>query len=280
MATPFTPRTPRGPRRRRIRRGPVLGSLFLTLVSACGASTEQQLAAVDAQRSGATIDEVASTDAGRSVGSPDSVNPPGAATTPEVSSAARRAPAPSTPATPATRPTTTTRPPATSQAAPTTAAPTTAAPAAPSVFDATSEVVVSFSYAASGGRMKNPFVAVWIEDAAGNPVRTLDVSYEQGKGVRWLPDLKRWYRSYGNTDAGYSVSSATRLPGDYSFVWDGRDDTGALVPTGSYYVNVESAREHGPYQLVRAGIALDGSPFDQLLGSDGELSNVTATLRA
>ena len=71
------------------------------------------------------------------------------------------------------------------------------------------------------------------------------------------PDLRRWYHDGwrlwkgGGPDLITTVSSATRMPGRYSLVWNGRDDRGRPVPQGTYVVNLETAREHGPYTLAQ-----------------------------
>ena len=86
-----------------------------------------------------------------------------------------------------------------------TASPTTGSPTGATLaLNAAQELQVSFSYVASAtggpggkagpGGVKNPYVAVWIEDAAAKAVRTLFLSFERGKGDKWLPELKRWYR--------------------------------------------------------------------------------------
>ena len=109
-----------------------------------------------------------------------------------------------------------------------------------------------------GGRYARPYVALWVEDAEGFPVRTLLLWLLQGdKGLRWLPDLRRWHRSdqmRSLVDARNlvsTVSAATRPPGKYSAVWDGKDDQGQFVKPGRYTVYLEASREHGTYQLMR-----------------------------
>ncbi|MPY65351.1 DUF2271 domain-containing protein [Deinococcus sp. SDU3-2] len=130
---------------------------------------------------------------------------------------------------------------------------------------------ITFSVAtAASGRVKRPYVAVWIEDSAGKPVRTLSLWVQTtGRGPRWIPDLRRWYR--GNSDLLDTVSSATRNPGTYAVAWDGKTDRGAVAPRGDYYVCIESAREHGPYSLVREKVTLGASAFKKDLGTDGDI---------
>ena len=166
-----------------------------------------------------------------------------------------------------------------SSAAPASAAPVTASGAP---FDATKEVAVAFKYVAvaSIGRMPNPYVAVWIENAAGAAVRSISLNYQAGRGDRYLPDLTRWFRTAKATAAVETISSATRVPGAYKIVWDGMDDKHAPVPQGDYFVCVEAARERGPYELVREQVTIGNAPFMKSLVAKGELQDVTVELRA
>ncbi len=146
-----------------------------------------------------------------------------------------------------------------------------------------SEMTVAFSYDASssGGRVQNPYVAVWIEDADGELVQTLSVWWMQGsKGSRWLSDLRRWSTVDGSDDTLDAVSGATRTPGDYALAWDGTDLDGDLVSQGTYYLCIEAAREHGPYSLVREAVAIGDASFTTGLTADGEIAGVQVTFDA
>ena len=105
---------------------------------------------------------------------------------------------------------TTQAPPATTQPAVTTS---TVSQATAAALPA-SEMSIAFSYAASSGsRVRNPYVAVWIEDADGELVETVALWYLQSrKGQRWLSDLRRWYLVDGSDATIDTVSSATRTP--------------------------------------------------------------------
>ena len=129
-----------------------------------------------------------------------------------------------------------------------------------------------------GRRYKRPYVAVWIEDRDGYPVKTLILWVQStGKGPRWIPDLKRWYRSdrvrklAEETDLVELVSEATRKPGKHSVVWKGKDNTGKLVAPGDYTVYVEAAREHGTYQLLRKKVTIGKKPFAEEFDSNVEI---------
>ncbi|GGL12541.1 DUF2271 domain-containing protein [Deinococcus radiotolerans] len=130
---------------------------------------------------------------------------------------------------------------------------------------------VTFTVATKAtGRVKRPFVAVWIEDEAGNTVRNLTVWVQQSRlNPRWLSELRRWYR--GNADQLETVSSATRNPGTYAVAWDGKTDKGALASQGTYYVCVEAAREHGPYSLVREKVTVGATSFKKALTADNDI---------
>jgi hypothetical protein len=132
---------------------------------------------------------------------------------------------------------------------------------------------INFEITAPGGlRYRPPYVAVWLENAQGAQIHTLALWFEQSnKGSRWLNELKRWYRS-GKLES--TTSSPTRLPGKYSLVWDGKDDKGNLVSQGEYYVCIEMAREHGPYQLFREKLNLTSSALKQSFTPNGELKTV------
>ena len=151
-------------------------------------------------------------------------------------------------------------------------------------WNAADELAVSFTTqpGSSGfGRVQRPYVAVWIEDSAGKPIRTLSLwMLTPPRGTRYLQDLTRWY-SAASADSAMlpTTTSPTPTPGSYTVVWDGKTDKGVLAAQGDYFVCVESAREHGPYSLVRSKVSVSGTPFKQKLGSDSEIKDVSVELR-
>jgi thiamine biosynthesis lipoprotein len=147
------------------------------------------------------------------------------------------------------------------------------------------ELAVNFEIALiAGARVHRPFIAVWIEDEKGKPVRNLSVWFNRD---RWLNELKQWYRYYAetfNADGNKlraSVSSATRSPGKYSLKWDGKDDAGTDVNPGKYTVVIEAAREHGTYQLMKQPIEITKKPVPQSINLAGnvEISAASIELR-
>jgi hypothetical protein len=150
----------------------------------------------------------------------------------------------------------------------------------------TMELSIDFEVIAPNtGRYKRPYIAVWIEDTSGFPIRTLALWLQSGKGKRWWPDLRRWYKNEQSRKSQYGgdlislVSGPTRLPGKYNVVWDGINDAGYVVALGDYYVCVESAREHGPYLLIREKITLGAEGINATFAGSDELGNVNVNYR-
>lgn len=103
----------------------------------------------------------------------------------------------------------------------------------------------------------NPYVAIWIEDAAGKVVANLDAWYDvdmrgEEAGTKWLPDLRTWWRRAGRslTMPVNGVSGPTQPPGRYTLRFpEGARPLGRLAP-GAYRLRVEAAREVGGRELV------------------------------
>lgn len=145
------------------------------------------------------------------------------------------------------------------------------------------ELAVNFELAAiAGGRARRPFVAIWIEDKDGFPLRTVALWYNGG---RWLPDLRSWYHADQLREMAEggalpaSVSSATRPAGRYTVKWDGKDRQGRLVPPGTYTVGIEVAREHGTHQLLRHEVAWGSEAQRVELPANVELAAVSIECR-
>ena len=148
--------------------------------------------------------------------------------------------------------------------------------AEPGQWDPDYELTVSLELARiEGARARRPYVAVWIEDKNKFPVRTLGLWLQK---PRWLPELRAWNRddriraAAEHRDITASVSSATRPPGKYTLKWDGKDNAGKLVKAGTYTVNIEAAREHGTYQILRQEMEFQGTPKQIDLKGGTEIS--------
>ena len=61
--------------------------------------------------------------------------------------------------------------------------------------------------------------------------------------------------------------------------WDGKDDLGKPLPPGNYTVFIETAREHGTRQLIRARVTLGAEPFTQTLPGNIEIKSATLEYR-
>ena len=75
-----------------------------------------------------------------------------------------------------------------------------------------------------------------------------------------------------------SVSSsprATRAPGVYEIVWDGRDTAGKPVPAGTYRIVLETAQEFGNYAKRAAPIVCGATPATGSLLKSVNFENVT-----
>jgi thiamine biosynthesis lipoprotein len=131
-----------------------------------------------------------------------------------------------------------------------------------------------------GFRSHRPYVATWIEDKDGKPVRTLGLWVKQPRGRKWLGELRRWVHDNGGGGSLVdTLSGATRAAGVYSLTWNGRDDAGKPVELGQYFVCVEAAREHGSYQLIRTPFTFNARPFSADLGGNEEVKKVAIAYR-
>jgi hypothetical protein len=135
-------------------------------------------------------------------------------------------------------------------------------------------------------RVHRPYVAIWIEDKDGKPVRTISLWVQTTRrGPKWIPDLRRWYRGEQDRakanggDLVATTSSATREAGHYTIVWDGKNDKGAYVEQGEYYICIEAAREHGTYQLIREKAKFVNKAFTQKFSGNVEISGASIELR-
>lgn len=141
--------------------------------------------------------------------------------------------------------------------------------------------------AAEGGRYRRPYIAIWVEDSKGFPVRNLLLWVSQGGSgpFQWLPDLKRWYKSdlvrkkVDMTDMVLTISRPTRPPGKYSVVWDGRDDHDKPLPPGDYVIAIDAAREHGTSQSIRFPVTIGDTPFRADDKGNVEIKSASVTFR-
>ena len=128
---------------------------------------------------------------------------------------------------------------------------------------------------------RKPYVAVWISDEDGFPVRTLALWVQKSQpGPRWIPDLRQWYQGdrmrklVDETDLIDGISGATRTSGTYKLSWDGLDDLKQPLPAGSYKLNIEAAREHGSYQVIRTPLEHGAEKFERAIDGNIEIKSI------
>jgi hypothetical protein len=138
------------------------------------------------------------------------------------------------------------------------------------LWTAGQELLINVELANLGGGARRPYVAVWIEDEQHKPVRRLALWYRK---PRWLPDLRSFSDAQREVPIDLmSIASATRSAGNYSLIWDGKNDKGEYVALGNYTVYIEAAREHGTYQLMKQTMKFDGKAKSQALSGNEEVS--------
>lgn len=151
------------------------------------------------------------------------------------------------------------------------------------------ELVVQFELAQITGEIyRRPYVAIWLEDADDRAVRTALLWLQTNPpGPRWHRDLLRWYRHDAvrrladKRDLIGTISGATRGPGRYKAVFDGKDDAGQPLPPGDYTLFLEVARERGTYQLIRQPLTLGATPIAETqLKSNVEISSASYEYRS
>lgn len=119
-------------------------------------------------------------------------------------------------------------------------------------------IAIDLKPPAGGRKPKRPFVAVWVEDAAGKRVRTVTV---WGHERKYLPELKAWWReAKADQQWAATVTRATRNAGQHRIEWDGKDDQGQPLPPGTYTIVLETNREHGSYSLQKGTIVCGKIP--------------------
>ncbi|MGB7342842.1 MAG: DUF2271 domain-containing protein [Pirellulaceae bacterium] len=129
-------------------------------------------------------------------------------------------------------------------------------------------------------RYRKPYVAMWVEDKDKFPVKTIALwLMKDNPGPRWHPDLRQWYKSdrmrllVEDEKLIDGMSGPTRSPGKHKVAWDGTDNKGKPLPPGQYTFYIESAREHGTYQLIKEVIELS-KPFNKSLPGNNEIKSV------
>lgn len=101
-----------------------------------------------------------------------------------------------------------------------------------------------------------PYVALWLEDEQRN-VHNLAVWYDlnlkDAEGVKWLKDLRQWWRRSGR-ELSFPVdgmTSATRVPGRHQLSFNHHSPVLAKLPAGKYQLYIEAVREVGGREILQ-----------------------------
>lgn len=127
-----------------------------------------------------------------------------------------------------------------------------------------------------------PYVAVWLADSKEKRVKDLavwyDINMENGKGEKWLKDMRLWWRRSGRSAEMPidGVSGATRRPGEHKINLDGQFDG---IEAGDYTLYVEAARELGGREVLSIPVTLPiSSSQTQLVKGNQELASIELLL--
>lgn len=151
------------------------------------------------------------------------------------------------------------------------------------LWDDRFEFVVTFQFGdeRSGAGLRRPYLAVYMEDPQGRMVRTIVLWAQENES--WVRSLTRWYRAdrerRGRTDLPATLTGATRPPGRYTVIWDGRDDDGELVEQGEYALVLESVRQSSRAFFLRAPFEFGTTPFNRNLDPLGAFSDLHVEFR-
>jgi hypothetical protein len=123
------------------------------------------------------------------------------------------------------------------------------------------------------GEYHPPYVASWIENSQGKPVRTLLLWREQAK---WLKDIRRWWRKVGKKDAELvdGITSATRITGKYPLSFLAENDEKASLKKGKYTLFIEVVRENAGRAIIRQPFSLNGEKSTFTLAATNETDEI------
>ncbi len=135
-----------------------------------------------------------------------------------------------------------------------------------------------------------PYVSIWIENpadasAAGTLAVWYDADNREDKGVKWLKDMRQWWRKAGRelTFPADGLSGATRAPGPQKLVFAGAKGPLKDLKPGAYNLVVEAAREVGGHEAVRVPFTwgpMGGKPGKPATAKgESELGAVTVSVK-
>ena len=131
-----------------------------------------------------------------------------------------------------------------------------------------------------------PYVSIWIENpadatAAGTLAVWYDADSKEDKGVKWLKDMRQWWRKAGRTMSfpADGVSGATRAPGPQKVVFSGAKGPLKDLKPGQYNLVVEAAREVGGQEAVRVPFTWGKAGAPATVKGTAEVGAVTVAVK-
>ena len=131
-----------------------------------------------------------------------------------------------------------------------------------------------------------PYVSIWIENpadasAAGTLAVWYDADNREDKGVKWLKDMRQWWRKAGRelTFPADGLSGATRAPGPQKLVFAGAKGPLKDLKPGAYNLVVEAAREVGGHEAVRVPFTWGKPGKPATTKGESELGAVTVSVK-
>lgn len=131
-----------------------------------------------------------------------------------------------------------------------------------------------------------PYVSIWIENPAdATAAGTLAVWYDAGskedKGVKWLKDMRQWWRKAGRTMSfpADGITGATRAPGPQKLVFSGAGGALKDLKPGQYNLVVEAAREVGGQEAVRVPFTWGKPGKPVIVKGTAEVGAVTVAVK-
>jgi hypothetical protein len=108
-------------------------------------------------------------------------------------------------------------------------------------------------------------IAVWIEDIKGNHVCTLFATRFTAKGgyAKRSVSLSEWSSKFNLKEASEkevdAITGATPKSGVQTLVWNGKDKSGKVVPSGTYIVRMEANIHDADKMFFNGKIAIGGN---------------------
>lgn len=116
-----------------------------------------------------------------------------------------------------------------------------------------------------------PYVFVWVVDSTGKHVKTLGA---WGNEMKYVKEMREWWKLAQNDRSLQSVTHATQRAGKYPVTWDGKDQKGKAVPTGTYTLWIEVAAEKGPHVAKSVQIVCDTKESTATLAASAAFKDV------